>query len=66
MHLSDLQIWSITPEIIVATMACAILMIDVFIPKRSRKTVGFGLTVSTLVLAAIAVVVGQDLSLIHI
>ena len=60
MHLSDLQIWSITPEIIVATMACAILMIDVFIPKRSRKTVGFGLTVSTLVLAAIAVVVGQD------
>ena len=60
MPLSDLQIWSITPEIIVATMACAILMVDVFIPERSRKTIGFGLTVSTLLLAAIAVAVGQD------
>ena len=60
MRLSDLQIWSITPEIIVAIMACAILMIDVAMPERSRKTIGFGLTVSTLLLAAIAVVLGQD------
>ena len=60
MRLSDLQIWTITPEIIVAIMACAILMIDVAMPERARKTIGFGLTVSTLLLAAIAVVVGQD------
>ena len=60
MRLSDLQIWTITPEIIVAIMACAILMIDGAMPERARKTIGFGLTVSTLLLAAIAVVVGQD------
>ncbi len=60
MTLFDLQPWIVTPEIIVAIMACVILMLDALM-KGQTGARGFGLAVSTLLVAAIAVVVTKGL-----
>jgi NADH-quinone oxidoreductase subunit N len=52
--------WIVLPEIIVLIMACIILIISVVLPEKSGKNLGYGLTVSTLLLAALAVLIGRE------
>ena len=60
MQFSDLQIWAVIPEIIVSIMASTILIVDLVLPKRAGNAIGFGLAISTLLLASLALVMGLD------
>lgn len=41
------------PEILVSLMACAILLLDLYLPRESRAKVGYGLSVLTLLAATV-------------
>ena len=55
-QLIALNVWIALPEAIVSIMACIILIVSVVMPEKRVKNLSFGLTISTLLLAAISVV----------
>ena len=52
-----IQFMPVLPEIIIASMACFILVIDLYL-KDSQKVISFGLTILTLIVGLVFIVAG--------
>ena len=53
MQAQTLLLSTALPEILVSVMACAILLLDLYLPRESRAKVGYGLSVLTLLAATV-------------
>ena len=53
MQAQTLLLSTALPEILVSLMACAILLLDLYLPRESRAKVGYGLSVLTLLAATV-------------
>jgi len=59
MTFASLNIMPVLPEIVLATMACVILLIDPFMPKSGR-TVSYLLSLATLAVLFVLTLIGMD------
>ncbi len=53
MQAQTLLLSTALPEILVSVMACAILLLDLYLPRESRAKVGYGFSVLTLLAATV-------------